>query len=139
MAWALTAHLAAGGDDVRRTRDALAGLAQAVPAVRRLVGRTASGEVRAAALSLLDADDPCDERARDDVRSFVEGLDDPHEAVRCHAALGLTRWAAAGGKLPPGSGGTRARPARSGACDTSRRLRRAATEALEALGRATDT
>ncbi|MFF7530104.1 HEAT repeat domain-containing protein [Streptomyces bobili] len=139
VAWALTAHLAAGGDDVWRTRNALAGLAQALPAVRRLAGRADAGEVRAAALSLLDADDPSDGRAHGDVRRFVEALDDPHEAVRYHAALGLTRWTAAGGELPPGSGGeVRDRLARLGAADPSRRLRRAATEALEALGRVTD-
>ncbi|MFF8190575.1 hypothetical protein ACF05L_06740 [Streptomyces bobili] len=139
VAWALTAHPAAGGDDVWRPRNALAGLTRDLPAVRPLARRADSGKVRAAALSLVDADDPSDGRAHGDVRRFVEARDDPHEAVRYHAALGLTRRTAAGGELPPGSGGgVRDGLTLLGAADPSQRLRQAVTEALEALGRVTD-
>jgi HEAT repeat protein len=133
VAWALAAHLASEPDDVWRTRNALDGLGQALPAVRRLADRAPSGEVRAAALSLLDADDPADADARGDARRFVKGLDDPHEAVRYHAALGLARWLEATGALPQDSSGVRERLAVL-TSDSSLRLRRAAADVLKALG-----
>ncbi|CAL9657324.1 HEAT repeat domain-containing protein [Streptomyces sp. Tu 3180] len=127
VAWALTAHLA-DGHDVWRTRDALDGLSQALPAVRRLADRASSGEVRAAALSLLAPDGTVG-----DLRRFVRGLDDPYEEVRHRAALGLVRWAGTdAGPLPDGAA-VRARLAVL-ASDASPRLRRAAADALDALG-----
>ncbi|MFJ1961556.1 HEAT repeat domain-containing protein [Streptomyces massasporeus] len=92
--------------------------------------RTApSGEVLAAALSLLDGDDPDNEHTRHDLRRFLRGLDDPHEAVRYQAVLGLQRWAQATGSLPPDSGRTRDRLTALTE-DTSPRLRQAATRLL---------
>jgi HEAT repeat protein len=108
VAWVLVEHLESG-HDVWPTRNALDGLAQARPAVRRLADEAPSGEVRAAALSLLSADDPADNNARRDVQRFLRGLDDPHEAVRYQAVLGLRRWVEATGALPPDSGGVRER------------------------------
>ncbi|KJK37241.1 hypothetical protein UK15_22940 [Streptomyces variegatus] len=62
---------------------------------------SASGEVLAAALSLLDGDHPADEHTRHDLRRFLRSLDDPHEPARYEAVLGLQRWADATGTLPP--------------------------------------
>ncbi len=132
VAWALADHLTSDGADVWRTRNALDGLAQALPSLRRLADDAPSGEVRAAALSLLDPDDATDAHSRKDVRRFVRGLDDPHEAVRYHAALGLTRWTAATGTPPPDTGRLRER-LHALTADTSPRLRRAAADALAAL------
>ncbi|MFH9043418.1 HEAT repeat domain-containing protein [Streptomyces sp. NPDC017966] len=127
VAWALAAHLA-DGHDVWRTRDALAGLAQALPAVRRLADRASHGEVRAAALSLLDPDGTIG-----DLRRFVRGLDDPYEAVRYHAALGLTRWAETSTGPLPDTARVSARLTVL-TSDASPRLRQAAADALDALG-----
>ncbi|MFD3497865.1 HEAT repeat domain-containing protein [Streptomyces sp. NPDC058676] len=132
VAWALADHLTSDGADVWRTRNALDGLAQALPSIRRLADGAPSGEVRAAALSLLDADDATDTNSRKDVRRFVRGLDDPHEAVRYQAALGLTRWTTATREPPPDSAGLRER-LHALTVDDSPRLRRAATDALAAL------
>ncbi|MFF6815358.1 HEAT repeat domain-containing protein [Streptomyces sp. NPDC012403] len=127
VAWALAAHLA-DGHDVWRTRDALAGLSQALPAVRRLADRASHGEVRAAALSLLDPDG-----TTGDLRRFVRGLDDPYEAVRYHAALGLTRWAETSTGPLPDTARVSARLTVL-TSDASPRLRQAAADALDALG-----
>ncbi|MEU0386630.1 hypothetical protein [Streptomyces chartreusis] len=133
MARALVARLAAGGPHTWRVRNALDGLTQALPAVRRLADGAESGEVRAAALSLLDGDDKTDEHTPDDVRRFLRALDDPHEPVRHEAVLGLGRWVAAAGPLPPGSEGAHRRLTAL-TTDASPRLRQAATSLLEALG-----
>lgn len=109
-------------------RDALAGLAQALPAMRRLADRASCGEVRAAALSLLDPDG-----TPGDLRRFVRCLDDPYEAVRYHAALGLTRWAKTSTETLPNDTGVRARLTVL-TSDASPRLRQAAAGALDALG-----
>ncbi|MFH8463001.1 HEAT repeat domain-containing protein [Streptomyces sp. NPDC017991] len=58
VADALTAHLASGRDATWRTCNALAGLDEALPALRRLTDEASSDEIRAAALWLLDADEP---------------------------------------------------------------------------------
>ncbi|MER7493046.1 HEAT repeat domain-containing protein [Streptomyces pharetrae] len=129
VAWALTAHLRSG-HDTWRTRNALHGLDQALPGVRRLADGASNGQVRAAALSLLDADG---DTARQDLRRFVLGLDDPCEAVRYEAATGLLAWVEATGGLPPDGGPARARLARLATGDGSPRVRRAATDVLEAL------
>ncbi|CAL9326943.1 HEAT repeat domain-containing protein [Streptomyces sp. SudanB52_2052] len=132
VAWSLAAHLETDARHIWRTRNALFGLAQALPAVRRLADGSRSAEVRAAALSLLDGDDPTDERARHDVRRFLRSLDDPHEAVRYQAVLGLTRWVEATGSLPPGGEEARARLTAL-TTDASLRVRQAAAGLIEAL------
>ncbi|MEU0175123.1 HEAT repeat domain-containing protein [Streptomyces massasporeus] len=129
VAWALAESLATDEKHIWRTRNALDGLAQALPEVRRLADNAPSGEVLAAALSLLDPDAPDDEHTRHDPRRFLRGLDDPHEAVRYQAVLGLRRWAEATGSLPPDRGRTRDRL--TGLTeDASPRLRQAATRLL---------
>ncbi|MFJ2262956.1 HEAT repeat domain-containing protein [Streptomyces sp. NPDC087844] len=55
VADALTTHLASGRDATWRTCNALDGLDEALPALRRLADETSSAEVRAAARKLLDA------------------------------------------------------------------------------------
>ncbi|MEV3973003.1 HEAT repeat domain-containing protein [Streptomyces sp. NPDC050698] len=132
VAWALAAQLATDERHVWRTRNALQGLAQALPDVRRLADHAPSGEILAAALSLLDGDDPADEHACADVRRFLRGLDDPHEPVRHEAVLGLERWVAATGSLPPDSDGAHSRLTALTA-DPSPRLRQATTRLLGAL------
>ncbi|MER8224333.1 HEAT repeat domain-containing protein [Streptomyces sp. NPDC094143] len=132
VAWALSAHLETDARHTWRTRDALWGLTQALPAVRRLADTAGSGEVRAAALSLLDGDDATDEHVRHDVRRFLRGLDDPHEPVRHEAVLGLRRWVDANGSWPPGAEPSRDRLTALTA-DPSPRLRDAATGLLAAL------
>ena len=124
VAEALADRLVADPELVWHTRNALAGYAEALPLVRRLVDEE-PGEVRSAALSLLD---------EADVDRFLAYLDDPHEAVRYHAALGLGRYAREHGTLPPGGDGTADRLT---ALTTggSPRTRRAAAEALAAIGR----
>ncbi|MFD9937663.1 HEAT repeat domain-containing protein [Streptomyces massasporeus] len=129
VAWALAEHLATDEKHTWRTRNALDGLTQALPDVRRLADNAPSGEVLAAALSLLDGDDPEDEHTRHDLRRFLRGLDDPHEAVRYEAVLGLQRWAEATGSLPPGSEETRDR-LNALTEDPSPRLRQAAAHLL---------
>ncbi|KUO02629.1 hypothetical protein [Streptomyces caeruleatus] len=54
VARALVAHLAADPHTVWKTHNALIGLAEALPGLRRTADRTPSADVRAAALSLLD-------------------------------------------------------------------------------------
>ncbi|MFF6916308.1 HEAT repeat domain-containing protein [Streptomyces sp. NPDC012466] len=132
VAWALAAHLATDEKHVWRTRDALDGLTQALPDVRRLADNAPSGEVLAAALSLLDGDDPADEHTRHDVRRFRRGLDDPHEPVRYQAVLGLERWAGATGSLPQDSDKAHGRLTALTE-DESPRLRQAATRLLGTL------
>ncbi|MER5835674.1 HEAT repeat domain-containing protein [Streptomyces sp. NPDC002130] len=132
VAWALADHLATDARHTWRTRNALDGLAQALPDVRRLADNAPTGEVLAAALSLLDGDDPADEHSRHDVRRFLRSLDDPHEPVRYEAVLGLRRWVEATGSLPPDDEGARDRlTALTG--DASARLRQAATGLLGRL------
>ncbi|MFE6409804.1 HEAT repeat domain-containing protein [Streptomyces sp. NPDC057837] len=138
VAWALSAHLETDARHTWRTRDALWGLAQALPAVRRLADTAPSGEVRAAALSLLDGDDPADADTRHDLRRFLRGLDDPHEPVRYEAVSGLRRWVDAGGALPPGADAARERLGALTA-DASPRLREAATGLLATLHRGPGT
>ncbi|MFI8166267.1 HEAT repeat domain-containing protein [Streptomyces sp. NPDC085931] len=133
VAWALSAHLESDARHTWRTRNALRYLAQALPAVRRLADTAASGEVRAAALSLLDGDDATDEHLRSDVRRFLRGLDDPHETVRYEAVLGLRRWADAHGSWPPGAGPAARERLTALTADSSPRLRDAATGLLAAL------
>jgi HEAT repeat protein len=130
VAWVLTAHLESG-HDTWRIRNALWGLDQALPGVRRLADGAADGEVRAAALSLLDADG---DTAPQDLRRFVRGLDDPYEAVRYQAATALLAWVEATGGLPPDSGPVRRRLAQLASGDGSPRLRQAATDVLKTLG-----
>ncbi|MFJ8595244.1 HEAT repeat domain-containing protein [Streptomyces sp. NPDC093598] len=132
VAWALAAHLASDERHIWRTRNALDGLAQALPDVRRLADNAPSGEVLAAALSLLDGDDPTDEHTHHDVRRFLRSLDDPHEPVRYEAVLGLERWAGATGSLPPDSANARTRLTALTE-DASPRLRQAATRLLDTL------
>ncbi|MFE5759365.1 hypothetical protein ACFQ7I_37585 [Streptomyces massasporeus] len=129
VAWAPAEHLATDEKHTWRTRNALDGLTQALPDVRRLADNAPSGEVLAAALSLLDGDDPDDEHTRHDLRRFLRGLDDPHEAVRYEAVLGPQRWAEATGSLPPDGGRTRDRP-NALTEDPSPRLRQAAAHLL---------
>ncbi|MGX1566635.1 HEAT repeat domain-containing protein [Streptomyces sp. NPDC055506] len=133
VAWALVERLEAGGEHTWRTRNALYGLTQALPAVRRFADEAPSAEVRAAALSLLAGDDETDEHTRNDVRRFLRGLDDPYEAVRYEAVLGLERRVTATGSLPPGSEEAHGRLTALTE-DASPRLRQAATRVLEALG-----
>lgn len=123
VAWALAAHLA-DGHDVWRTR---AALAQALPAMRRLADRASCGEVRAAALSLLDPDG-----RPGALRRFVRDLDDPYEAVRYHATLGFTRWAKTSTESLPDGTGVRARL--TVLTSDAPRLRQAAADAPDALG-----
>ncbi|MFI6376029.1 HEAT repeat domain-containing protein [Streptomyces sp. NPDC050546] len=133
VAWALVERLEAGGKHTWRTRNALDGLTQALPAVRRLADEAPSAEVRAAALSLLAGDDETDEHTRHDLRRFLRGLDDPYEAVRYEAVLGLERLVTATGSLHAGSEEAHSRLTDLTA-DASPRLRQAATRVLEALG-----
>jgi HEAT repeat protein len=129
VAWALTAHLEAG-HDVSQTRNALRGLAQALPGLRRLADETSSGNVRAAALWLLEDGGAT---ARQDLRRFVRSLDDPDEGVRRTATSGLLAWARATGALPPDIGPARDRLARLASDDGSPGVRWVAAAALEAL------
>jgi hypothetical protein len=101
--------------------------------VRRLADHAPTGEVLAAALSLLDGDDPSDEHSRHDVRRFLRSLDDPHEPVRYEAVLGLQRWAEATGSLPPDEDGRAHRRLTTLTGDASARLRRATTRLLHSL------
>ncbi|MGI5460751.1 HEAT repeat domain-containing protein [Streptomyces sp. CA-249302] len=132
VAKSLVAHLTSVPDEVWRTRNALANLPQALPAVRRLVDRAPSAEVRAAALSLLRTDGAGDRSAHEDVRRFLDGLEDPHESVRYQAALRLKRWVKASGTLPPDDARVRER-LHLFATEGSPRLRQAATGLLETL------
>ncbi|GGX80663.1 HEAT repeat domain-containing protein [Streptomyces fructofermentans] len=134
VARALVARLTGDTDTVWRTGHALAGLAEALPALRRLSDDASAGEVRAVALSLLapeDRDSPGD-GAEDDVRRLVRGLDDGHELVRYHAALGLERWLARCGTPMADRAAVHDRLTDL-ARDPSPRLRQAATAALRAL------
>ncbi|MGW6906238.1 HEAT repeat domain-containing protein [Streptomyces sp. NPDC054940] len=91
VARALVAHLAADPNTVWQTHNALIGLAEALPDLRRTADRTPSPEVRAAALSLLDTDNATDENTAQDLPRFVHALDDPDETVRHHATEGLAQ------------------------------------------------
>jgi HEAT repeat protein len=121
---ALVDRLAADPGLTWHARNALTGYPEALPRVRGLVDH-ASGEVRAAALSLLEAAD---------VDRFLAHLDDPHEAARYHATLGLGRYVQEHGALPPGGDGAVGLLTALTA-DDSRRTRQSAAEVLDALGR----
>ncbi|GAB2856970.1 hypothetical protein GCM10027176_69280 [Actinoallomurus bryophytorum] len=106
------------------TRNALTGYPEALPRLRGLADHP-SGEVRAAALSLLH---------EADVDRFLAHLDDPDEPARYHATLGLGRYVREHGALPPG--GDRAIELLTAlTADDSRRTRQSAAEVLDALRR----
>lgn len=130
---ALVDHLAADPDTVWQTHNALIGLAEALPGLRRTADRTPSAEVRAAALSLLDTHNATDEDTVHDLPRFVRALDDPHESVRFHATEGLAHWLAATGRLPKDAERLRARLTALATDDSAARTRAAADEALRAL------
>ncbi|SDO79112.1 HEAT repeat [Streptomyces sp. cf386] len=136
VARALVAHLAADPNTVWQTHNALIGLAEALPDLRRTADRTPSPEVRAAALSLLDTDNATDENTAQDLPRFVRALDDPDETVRHHATEGLAHWLATTGRRPRDEERLRARLTviASDVVDVSgERTRAAAEEALRAL------
>lgn len=125
VAEALVDRLVADPELTWHTRNALTGYPEALPRLRGLADH-ASGEVRAAALSLLD---------EADVDRFLAHLDDPYEPARYHATLGLGRYVREHGTLPPGADGT-ADLLTALTADDSRRTRQSAAEVLDALGRA---
>jgi HEAT repeat protein len=121
---ALVDRLATEPELTWHARNALAGYPEALPRVRSLADH-GSGEVRAAALSLLE---------EADVDRFLAHLDDPHEAARYHATLGLGRYVQEHGALPPGGDGA-VDLLTALTADDSRRTRQSAAEVLDALGR----
>ncbi|KOG07745.1 HEAT repeat domain-containing protein [Streptomyces viridochromogenes] len=133
VARALVAHLAADPNTVWQTHNALIGLAEALPGLRRTVDRTPSADVRAAALSLLDTYNATDENTGDDLARFVHGLDDPDDTVRFHATEGLAHWLATTGKPPQGERRLRARLTALASADAVAATRAAADEALRTL------
>ncbi|WUH50896.1 HEAT repeat domain-containing protein [Streptomyces sp. NBC_00443] len=135
VAEALVAHLVADPHTVWKTHNALIGLAEALPALRRTVDRTPSAEVRAAALSLLDTYNATDENTRQDLGRFVRALDDPDETVLFHAAEGLAHWLADTGTRPQDEGRLRARLSALASDAAQEETRAAVDEALRALDR----
>jgi HEAT repeat protein len=135
VAEALVAHLVADPHTLWQTHNALIGLAEALPALRRTVDRTPSAEVRAAALSLLDTHNATDENTGADLARFLHALDDPDESVRFHAAEGLAHWLADTGTRPQDEGRLRARLTALAAEAAEAETRAAADEALRALDR----
>ncbi|MGW1957697.1 HEAT repeat domain-containing protein [Streptomyces sp. NPDC001920] len=133
VARALVAHLAADPNTTWRTHDALIGLAEALPLLRRTADRTPSPAVRAAALSLLDTDNAMDEDTERDLPRFVRALDDPDETVREHAAESLAHWLAATGKRPQDEERLRARLTALASDDPRAATRASAEEALGVL------
>ncbi|MFI6013248.1 HEAT repeat domain-containing protein [Streptomyces sp. NPDC051243] len=133
VARALVAHLVADPNTTWQTHNALVGLAEALPALRQVVDRTPSPDVRAAALSLLDTDNATDEHTGQDLPRFVHALHDPDETVRHHAAQGLAHWLAATGRPPQDEDRLRARLAAIAAESPREGTRAAAGEALRAL------
>ncbi|MDN3353691.1 HEAT repeat domain-containing protein [Actinomadura sp. DC4] len=125
VAEALTGRLAADPGEAWYVRNALSGYPEALPRVRRLAD-SGSGDVRAAALSLLD---------ETDAARFLAYLDDPDEPVRYHAVLGLGRYVHAHGTLPAGRDGT-ADLLTALAAGDSPRTRQAAADVLARTGRA---
>lgn len=132
VARALVAHLVADPNTVRQTHNALIGLAEALPGLRRTADRTPSADVRAAALSLLDTHNATDENTGDDLARFVHALDDPDETVRFHATEGLAHWLATAGRPPRDEERLRAQLAAL-ASDSGAATRAVAEEALRAL------
>ncbi|MFE5918011.1 HEAT repeat domain-containing protein [Streptomyces sp. NPDC056468] len=133
VAEALVAHLVADPNTIWKTHNALIGLAEALPALRRTVDRTPSAEVRAAALSLLDTYNATDEHTGQDLARFVHALDDPDETVRFHAAEGLAHWLADTGTRPQNEERLRARLTALASDAAEAETRAAADEALRAL------
>ncbi|WP_369275392.1 HEAT repeat domain-containing protein [Streptomyces sp. R11] len=133
VAEALVAHLVADPNTIWKTHNALIGLAEALPALRRTVDRTPSAEVRAAALSLLDTYNATDDNTGQDLARFVHALDDPDETVRFHAAEGLAHWLADTGTRPQDEERLRARLTALASDAAEAETRAAADEALGAL------
>lgn len=133
VARALVAHLAADPATVGQTHNALIGLAEALPGLRRIVDRTPSADVRAAALSLLDTHNATDEDTEHDLARFVRALDDPDETVRHHAAEGLAHWVVTTGVLPQDEQRLRARLGDLAADASQAETRAVVDEALRAL------
>ncbi|MER7378139.1 HEAT repeat domain-containing protein [Streptomyces lanatus] len=133
VARALVAHLAADPNTVWLTHDALIGLEEALPGLRRIVDRTPSAEVRAAALSLLDTHSATDEHTPQDLPRFVRALDDPDETVRHHAAEGLAHWLVTTGTRPGDELRLRARLTALASDASKADTRAVAEEALRAL------
>lgn len=133
VAEALVAHLAADPNTVWKTHNALIGLPEALPALRRTVDRTPCAEVRAAALSLLDTYNATDENTGQDLARFVHALDDPDETVRFHAAEGLAHWLVDTGTRPQDEERLRARLTTLASDATQPETRAAAVGALRAL------
>ncbi|MET9831190.1 HEAT repeat domain-containing protein [Streptomyces sp. NPDC006385] len=133
VARALVAHLAADPNTTWQTHNALIGLAEALPLLRRTADRTPSAEVRAAALSLLDTDNATDEDTGQDLPRFVHALDDPDETVRHHATESLAHWLAATKKRPQDEERLRARLTALASDEPAAATRAAADDALRAL------
>ncbi|MFB6640078.1 HEAT repeat domain-containing protein [Streptomyces chartreusis] len=133
VARALVAHLAADPKAVWQTHNALIGLAEALPGLRRIVDRTPSADVRAAALSLLDTHNATDEDTEHDLARFVRALDDPDETVRHHAAEGLAHWVVTTGVRPRDEQRLRARLTDLAADASQAETRAVVDEALRAL------
>ncbi|MFF8356530.1 HEAT repeat domain-containing protein [Streptomyces chartreusis] len=133
VARALVDHLAADPDTVWQTHNALIGLAEALPGLRRIVDRTPSADVRAAALSLLDTHNATDGDTEHDLARFVRALDDPDETVRHHAAEGLAHWVVTTGIRPRDEQRLRARLTALAAGASQAETRAVAEEALRAL------
>ncbi|MBT1093207.1 HEAT repeat domain-containing protein [Streptomyces sp. Tu102] len=133
VARALVDHLAADPDTVWQTHNALIGLAEALPGLRRIVDRTPSADVRAAALSLLDTHNATDGDTEHDLARFVRALDDPDETVRHHAAEGLAHWVVSTGTRPRDEQRLRARLTDLAAGASQAETRAVAEEALRAL------
>lgn len=135
VARALVAHLAADRDTVWQTHNALIGLAEALPGLRRTADRTPPADVRAAALSLLDTHNATDENTGDDLTRFVHALDDPDETVRFHATEGLAHWLVTTGRLPQDQDPDRLRARLTALAShgSGAETRAAAVEALRAL------
>ncbi|MGW4873046.1 HEAT repeat domain-containing protein [Streptomyces chartreusis] len=133
VARALVAHLTADPNTVWQTHNALIGLAEALPGLRRIVDRTPSADVRAAALSLLDTHNATDEETEHDLALFVRALDDPDETVRHHAAEGLAHWVVTTGVRPRDEQRLRARLTDLAADASQAETRAVVDEALRAL------
>ncbi|MFH0519993.1 HEAT repeat domain-containing protein [Streptomyces sp. M41] len=132
VARALVAQLVADPKTVWRTHNALVGLAEALPYLRRTVDRTPSADVRAAALSLLDPDSATDQDTGRDLPRLVRALDDPDETVRRCATESLAHWLAATGRRPQDEDRLRARLTAL-AWDDTGTVARAAEQALRVL------
>ncbi|WP_105972376.1 HEAT repeat domain-containing protein [Streptomyces geranii] len=132
VARALVTRLDVAPTLVGVTERVLTGLAEALPGLRKLVDRTTSPIVRAAALSLLDPRNATDAGTPHDLPLFVRHLDDAHPWVRQAAAEGITHWVEETGTLPPGEERLRDRLTALES-DPDDFVREAAAEALRAL------